>query len=75
MMTSARMPGSGSGPSAGIIVFGWLNQAPPVVDVADNRLTQNTTALVYSGLNYQFAKDGLLALPAGLIPGTSQKFR
>lgn len=72
-ISSARMPGSGAGLFEGVIVFGWLDQAPPTVEVPDNRLTQNTTAIVYSGLNYQFADDGYLSLPAGLIPGELTK--
>lgn len=72
LVSSGRM-GGGTGPYEGAIIFGWLDQAPPVVEVADNRLTQNTTAIVYTALDYQFANDGYLTLPAGLIPGALTK--
>jgi len=72
-VSSSRFPSSGAGLSNSVTIFGWLDQAPPTVEVPDNRLTQNTTAVVFSGLNYQFADDGYLTLPAGLIPGELTK--
>lgn len=63
---------SGSGVSFGsILVFGWLDQAPPVVEVPDNRLTQTTTALVYTYMNYDLPAGGPLSLPAGMVPGVT----
>jgi hypothetical protein len=63
-------PGSSNIP-ASIIVFGWLDQAPPVVDVPNSSLTQRTTALVYTYMNYNLPEDGSLSVPVGLIPGTT----
>jgi hypothetical protein len=56
--------------SATLLVFGWIDQAPPEVEVSDNRITRTTTALVYSALDYSFAKDGRISLPVGMVPGT-----
>lgn len=52
-----------------IVVFGWLDQAPPAVQVPNNTLTQKTTALVYTYMDYNLPENGYLTLPAGLIPG------
>lgn len=69
--SSSFRPSSQSGDNGGgIVVFGWLDQAPPNVAVPDNRLTQRTTALVYSYLDYNLPEGGFLAVPPGLIPGS-----
>ena len=67
---SSAFPAPGNGPTAGVTVFGWMDQAPPNVDVPNNALTQKTTALVYTSLTYDLPTSGLLALPPGLIPGS-----
>jgi hypothetical protein len=54
-------------------VLGWLDQAPPNVEVKDNRLSQLTTALVYTSLDYQFPDSGPILLPVGMIPGSLTK--
>lgn len=71
---SSTMPASqGTGVQGNIIVFGWLDQAPPQVSVPDSRLTQKTTALVYMYMQYELPGKGDLSIPPGLIPGTITK--
>jgi hypothetical protein len=71
MLSSIRAPSTNlsASSSGSIIVFGWLDQAPPSVEVAHNRITQKTTALVYTTLDFSLPEKGLLSLPTGLIPG------
>ncbi len=73
-LSSSMPPGGMSAGSAQsgspILVLAWMNQAPPNVEVKNNRLSQQTTALVYSTLNYRFASSGQVSLPVGMIPGT-----
>ncbi|HEX9019337.1 MAG TPA: hypothetical protein VF806_09125, partial [Anaerolineaceae bacterium] len=72
MSSSIRAPGN-TGPLSGILVFGWLDQAPPSVMVDNNRLSQTTTALVYTSLDYNLPPSGLLAIPPGMIAGAVTK--
>ncbi len=63
-------PGLSSGDLGGVTVLGWLDQAPPQVNVSENSLTQRTTALVYTSMNYNLPEQGFITLPPGLLPGT-----
>jgi hypothetical protein len=67
---SSVLPSSATGQSGSLIAFGWTDQAPPEVDVNNNRLSRQTTALVYSRLNYDLISDGRISLPVGMVPGT-----
>jgi hypothetical protein len=58
-----------TGSYSGILFFGWLDQAPPDVKIADNAITHKTTALVYTSLDYQNPKEGPISLPPGMVPG------
>ena len=71
MLSSVQPPSMGinSGTFSSVLVFGWLDQAPPQVDVPNNRLTQKTTALVYTTMEYNLPDSGYLSLPPGMIPG------
>lgn len=72
MLDVGVVPGKSS-MTPGIIVFGWLDQAPPAVEVPNSRLSQQATALVYSSLDYSLPESGRLALPPGMIPGVVTK--
>jgi hypothetical protein len=75
-MLSSAFPVSGNmvnGASTSILIFGWLDQAPPTVEVEHNLLTQKTTALVYSTLDYTFPGNGFISLPPGMVPGSITK--
>jgi hypothetical protein len=51
------------------MVLAWLDQAPPDVSVTGSGLSQQTTALVYTSLDFDLPDSGLVSLPAGLVPG------
>jgi hypothetical protein len=70
-MWAKEMPSFGvsSGSSTGVLIFGWLDQAPPAVSVANTSITDKTTALVYTSLNFKYPQDGIVALSPGMIPG------
>ena len=70
LISSSSFGGGGSAQSNNLIVFGWINQAPPEVEVSDNLLSRTTTALVYSGLEYSFVNNGLISMPVGMVSGT-----
>lgn len=73
-LSSRMMPSSaGNISSANILIFGWLDQAPPIVTVENNTLTQKTTALVFSVLDYTMPESGFLSIPAGMINGSMTK--
>lgn len=74
-MSSIRPPSFGTSSETfnGVLVFGWLDQAPPAVEVANNRLTQRTTALVYTTLEYSLPQSGFISLPPGMVPGSITK--
>jgi hypothetical protein len=72
MRVNALAPGASSTATV-VTVFGWLDQAPPVVEVPNNRLSQQVTALVYTNLSYSLPESGLLALPPGMVPGSITK--
>ncbi len=73
LASSRLMPNGKPDTASSVIIFGWLDQAPPDVTVADNRLSQKATVLVYGNLNYSLPQSGFLTVPAGLIPGTMTK--
>ncbi len=72
-MLDSRMPvPTGMGTSEGnrsVLILGWLDQSPPEVTVKNNRLSQQTTALVFSALDFHLPDKGPLSLPLGMIPG------
>jgi hypothetical protein len=53
----------------GLVLLGWLDEAPPDVRVDGRTPTQQTTALLYTSLFFHFSDDGPVSLPPGLIPG------
>lgn len=71
VMSSIRPPSAdGSvGEFNAVMVFGWMDQAPPEVQIANNRLTQKTTALVYTTMQYNLPESGFITLPPGMISG------
>lgn len=72
-ISSTALP-FGSSPMKGVVLIGWLDQAPPEIEIKGNNLSYQTTTLVYTSLDYQFPSNGYLSLPAGMIPGTVTKF-
>ena len=52
------------------VLVGWLDDAPPQVQVNGEIPAQQSTALVYSQLGYQMSSADQVNLPVGLIPGT-----
>lgn len=66
---SSVRPGGGYGSSQGLVLLGWLDEAPPEVQVAGREPAQQTTALLYMPLSYHLAGEGSISLPPGLIPG------
>lgn len=69
LVSSSSTAGGFAQPS-NLIAFGWIDTAPPEVEVSNNRITRTTTALVYSGLSYRLSVDGQISLPVGMIPGS-----
>jgi hypothetical protein len=61
--------GGSDRPRRGLLLIGWLNQAPPEVRVAGRTPSQQTTALLYASLAYDLPRTGDISLPPGLIPG------
>lgn len=51
------------------VLVGWLEDAPPQVQVNGDIPAQQSTALVYSQLDYQLSASDQVNLPVGLIPG------
>jgi hypothetical protein len=54
----------------GLELLGWLDEAPPDVQVAGREPAQQTTALLYTTLSYALPDEGDFSLPPGLILGT-----
>jgi hypothetical protein len=73
MISSSRFPSGSASPYNGILVFGWMNQAPPEVSVEDSRLSQQATAIVYTQMDYQVPDSAFLSIPTGMIPGGISK--
>lgn len=67
MISSSRLPSATA--YSGLLVFGWLDQAPPEVQVQGSGLSQLTTALVYTNLGFSIPKSGFISIPPGIIPG------
>jgi len=74
-INSRVFPGGDSSITRGnpVTVFGWLDQAPPNVEVRNNRLSQQTTALVYTSLNFNISESGAISLHIGMVPGSLSK--
>jgi hypothetical protein len=51
------------------ILIGWVDNAPPTVIIDGKSPSQQTTALLYFPVTYNFPESGLINLPVGLIPG------
>lgn len=51
------------------VLIGWMSDAPPQINVNGVTPAQQSTALVYSQLDYQMVGSGPINLPVGLIPG------
>jgi hypothetical protein len=73
MMLSSTFPPSGGGSmqqgGSPIFVFGWMNESTSRVEVNDNRLAQQTTALVYTTSSFKLPESGPLNIPLGMVPG------
>ena len=61
--------GSGGRSLQGLVLLGWLDEAPPEVQVSGRKPAQQTTALLYMPLSYRLPDEGDVSLPPGLIPG------
>jgi hypothetical protein len=70
LLSSKIPPGGGTGSPQGLVLLGWLSEAPPDVQVAGRKPAQQTTALLYTPLSYHLSEEGTISLPPGLIPGT-----
>lgn len=51
------------------VLLGWLDTAPPEVQVTGSEPAQQTTALAVMPLSYHLPESGPITLPPGLIPG------
>lgn len=61
--------GEGGVSTQNLVLLGWLDKAPPDLEVAGRKPAQRTTALLYVPLTYRLPGKGNIALPPGLIPG------
>lgn len=59
-----------SGTLKGLILIGWLDEAPPDVRVDGQEPAQETTALLFTALSFHLADEGPVSLPPGVIPST-----
>jgi len=66
---SSFMPFGGGSSPQGLVLLGWIGEAPPDVRVDDRRPAQQTTALLYTSLSFRLPDEGSVSLPPGLIPG------
>jgi len=53
-----------------LIFVGWLEDSPPDIRIQGVEPGQQATSVVLMPLDYQLPETGLVALPAGMIPGT-----
>jgi hypothetical protein len=60
--------GHGINPS-GVFVVGWLDEAPPYVQVEGRPVSERTTALLIADLGFEVGPSGEIHLPTGTIPG------
>jgi hypothetical protein len=70
LLSSGITPAGGTGSPQGLVLLGWLSEAPPDVQVAGRKPAQQTTALFYTSLSYHVSEEKAISLPPGLIPGT-----
>jgi hypothetical protein len=70
LLSSRISPAGGTGSLQGLMLLGWLSEAPPDVQVAGRKPAQQTTALLYTPLSYHLSEEGAISLPPGLIPAT-----
>jgi hypothetical protein len=61
---------SEGGSPQSLILLGWLDKAPPDVQVAGRKPAQQATALCYAPLSFRLPKEGEISLPPGFIAGT-----
>ncbi len=52
------------------VFLGWLDEAPPEVQIKGEKPAQQSTALVYSLLSYELPDSQKISLPTGIIPGS-----
>ncbi len=69
----ATFSSSGAAGLQGLVFLGWLDQAPPSVQVADRTPLEKATALVYAPLAYQLPPGERVSVPPGLIAGSIQE--
>jgi len=61
---------SNAGALQGLYFLGWLDQAPPEIQVEGRTPMQQAISLVHAPLAYELPEDGAVTLPPGLISGT-----
>jgi hypothetical protein len=66
---SSVMPFRGGSPPQGLVLLGWVDEAPPEVRADGRKPAQQTTALLYTSLSFHLPNEGNVSLPPGLIPG------
>jgi hypothetical protein len=72
-LSSSKFPSGSASPYNGILVFGWMSEAPPEVLVEGSRLSQQATAIVYTQMDYTVPDSAFLSIPPGMIPGGISK--
>jgi hypothetical protein len=68
--TLSSWSGAGSAAPQQLALLGWLDQAPPEVQVAGRAPAQQTTALLYAPIAYHLPGSGDISLPPGMLPGS-----
>ena len=53
-----------------VFVVGWMDEAPPYVQVEGDPVLERTTALLIAELDFDIGSSGEIHLPTGTIPGT-----
>ncbi|MGD8821572.1 MAG: hypothetical protein PVG63_00590 [Anaerolineales bacterium] len=54
----------------GVFLIGWLDEAPPYVQVEGRPVSERTTALLIADMEFELGPAGEIHLPTGTIPGT-----
>jgi hypothetical protein len=66
---SSLMPFGGGPSPQGLVLLGWVDEAPPDVRADGRKPAQQTTALLFMSLSFHLPDEGNVSLPPGLIPG------
>jgi hypothetical protein len=54
----------------GVFVVGWMDEAPPYVEVEGRPVLERTTAILIADIDFAVGSSGEIHLPTGTIPGT-----